>query len=989
VTEEGTAKLLDFGLAKLKDNLSNALSQWGPVSVGAADHGIAAIASLTQSSTTETVEAPPVGALASPAQPSLPPVVGINLGRRGDLGRAHTLPEALTSGRYPSIEPPAKSLTIDGSILGTPAYMAPEAWRGEVASGSTDVYSLGALLYELCSGQPPHDYESMDDIRKAATAMDVRPLAEVMPGVGRRFAAIVDRCLRRDPARRFASGEELQRELEALATELTIPTLRVMLRDSIRKRWALALIIAAALVVPPVAALSYFYRERAKQRRIAALVKNRRSVAVLGLAALSRSGRDDGFSAAFSELLSAELAIGERLRRVPAESVSRMKIDLRLAAAAVYDAETLRRIRQHLGADLVVIGSYEADAGHGERLRILIEVRDSQSGARLAASRVSGSPRELFELVTHTGSELRQQLGLGGLSSAQAAALRAVRPASPEVAELYAEGRDLLRHFDAVGARRLLEKAVAADPDYPLGHLALADVFTTLGYDEKAKASAKRAVEMSSNLPREDRYLIEARYREATKEWDKAISLYLSLWTFFPESLDIGLKLAGAQYSAGQLEAARATAQKLRQLPPPASQDPRLDILEAKAIADAGDSQVACTLLDHAARSGEAIGAPLFVARARLEKAYVLENLGQQEPALKEAELAKQLFTSAGDRGAAADAIMATSSAYTYQGDIARALTASQEAHELLLRIQNSPLTAANLCNMGILHTKKGNLELARARAEGGLLLSREIGLLESVGAGLIALGTISMLEANLDGAMQSFEQAETALAELGDPRMTAWVYWHMAQVMLLRGDLAAARKKHEAALAIREKSGLKGFAAESQAALAALALEERLPSEAEMRARAAARQFAEDRQADNEAWAQTVLAAALWAQGKRAEAEQAMERGRSLAANCQNLMIRLYVRRESAILKANQAELSQHELTATLAEAKAAGLVVESFESELAKLRIMLESSHGKGLNQQILLLANKAAHRGLGLIAQKATAMIQLNNNESNRRD
>lgn len=155
------------------------------------------------------------------------------------------------------------------------------------------------------------------------------------------------------------------------------------------------------------------------------------------------------------------------------------------------------------------------------------------------------------------------------------------------------------------------------------------------------------------------------------------------------------------------------------------------------------------------------------------------------------------------------------------------------------------------------------------------------------------------------------------------------------------------------------------------------------------MRARAAARQFAEDRQADNEAWAQTVLAAALWAQGKRAEAEQAMERGRSLAANCQNLMIRLYVRRESAILKANQAELSQHELTATLAEAKAAGLVVESFESELAKLRIMLESSHGKGLNQQILLLANKAAHRGLGLIAQKATAMIQLNNNESNRRD
>src|SRR5262249_39390653 len=141
------------------------------------------------------------------------------------------------------------------------------------------------------------------------------------------------------------------------------------------------------------------------------------------------------------------------------------------------------------------------------RLRIRIVVEDVQSGAQLAAAEVRGTQGELFSLVTKMGSDLRQQLGVGDLSSAHAAALHAVRPASPSVALLYAEGRDRLRHFDAAAARKLLEKVIASDPDYGLGHLAMADVFTALGYDEKAKLEAKRAFELCTNLPREERYL--------------------------------------------------------------------------------------------------------------------------------------------------------------------------------------------------------------------------------------------------------------------------------------------------------------------------------------------------------------------------------------------------------------------------------------------------------------------------------------------------
>ena len=78
--------------------------------------------------------------------------------------------------------------------MGTPLYMAPEVWRAEPASFRSDIYSLGALLYHLCSGHPPHDRGQMQDLRSAALDSDARPLAEVC-AVEPRFAAAIDRCL--------------------------------------------------------------------------------------------------------------------------------------------------------------------------------------------------------------------------------------------------------------------------------------------------------------------------------------------------------------------------------------------------------------------------------------------------------------------------------------------------------------------------------------------------------------------------------------------------------------------------------------------------------------------------------------------------------------------------------------------------------------------------------------------------------------------------
>jgi serine/threonine protein kinase/formylglycine-generating enzyme required for sulfatase activity len=110
-------------------------------------------------------------------------------------------------------------LTGHGAIMGTPLYMAPELWDGERASFRSDVYALGALLYMLCTGHPPHQGATTAELRASARGRDARPLAQLVPSVDPRFAAIVDRCLRRDPARRLGSGNEVRAALMELTPE--------------------------------------------------------------------------------------------------------------------------------------------------------------------------------------------------------------------------------------------------------------------------------------------------------------------------------------------------------------------------------------------------------------------------------------------------------------------------------------------------------------------------------------------------------------------------------------------------------------------------------------------------------------------------------------------------------------------------------------------------------------------------------------------------
>src|SRR5579885_3583355 len=240
-------------------------------------------------------------------------------------------------------------------------------------------------------------------------------------------------------------------------------------------------------------------------------------------------------------MMTTELAAGERLRTVSGENVARMKTDLALTDADSYAPETLRRIRTISGSDAVVLGSYVVVPSRaGGPIRVDLQIQDTGSGATLFRDRVVGTEEALLRVVAQAGSLLRSSLGVPDLSGESAKQVQASLPSSPDAARLYAQGIEKVRVYDA------------ADPGNALVQSALAVAWGQLGYEQKAREAAKKALELASGLSREEHLTIEARYNESVHNYDRAAEIYRSLQEFFPDNPDYALRLAGTQTTAGR-----------------------------------------------------------------------------------------------------------------------------------------------------------------------------------------------------------------------------------------------------------------------------------------------------------------------------------------------------------------------------------------------------------------------------------------------------
>ena len=709
----------------------------------------------------------------------------------------------------------------------------------------------------------------------------------------------------------------------------------------------------------------------------------RRSVAVLGFKNLSGDAQEAWLSTALSDWLMTELTAGEQLRAIPAEGVIRMKMELSLPDVDSLGKETLSRIRKNLGTDYVVVGSYaELGAESDGQIRLDLRLQDTQSGETVGTFSESGTEAHLLDLVSRTGEHLREKLGVRAVTKEEAAEVAIAVPSRAETAKLYSEGLAKLRIFDALTARELLTKAVTQEPDYAPSHAALATTLLHLGYDSQAVAEAKKAFDLSANLSRAERLLVEGRYREVSRDWDRAIEIYRALFDFFPDNLEYGLDLTRTEIDANKWKDALATVAALRALAAPLRDDPRIDLAENDAARSLGDTKRAEAALSRAAEKARAAGASLLLAKARREQAWLFENSGREDQVEAAVTEAMQLYVAAHDQLGVAAVATLEAIALERQGDYLGAKQKYEESLVIYRASGNKVSLGAEYDNLGDILLYLGDTAQAQRSYGQALTTYRDIGDKNGVALAKIGLGDVFLVLGRLSEAREMYQDALEICRQLGSRNRQAVALAGLGRVQQLEGATEDARKKEIEAVAMLEEVGNMSEAERVRMQMAELLLKTGKSFEAGETARRSINILEEKKAGRSAAIAKLVLAQALLAQGKIAEARPIAEQVMNVARHSRDQELQLRSETVAAHIdgvSGNSPDMTNsiRRLNRIISTAAASSFVEVAFEARLVAGELEIRGDRETS-GSRLQKLENDSSQSGYLLIARRASAAL-----------
>jgi len=426
---------------------------------------------------------------------------------------------------------PTRALTEEGRIVGTVAYMSPEQAEGMRVDARSDVFTLGIMLYELSTGERPFKGETTVSLLSSILKDHPRPLSEINTSLPRDLARIVDRCLMKDPARRFQSAMGLATELQTLKKDSdsgelpAVPSrsseaaVRTAAAHPGGRRFRIILVSAGIVAVAAIAvATTWMARTRqgapgaeADARRggpppAATSSDGRRKIVVLPFENLGTPD-DAYFAAGMTEEISSRLAAVGGLGVISRTS----------SMQYAKTGKTTKQIGAELGVDYVLEGTVRWEHGRpgSSRVRVTPQLVRVSDETQLWGDRYDREMEDIFAVQSEIAEQVVGKLGLAMDGGAASGGGTTAPPTSNlDAYQAYLKGKADSDHLSIdvdIQKRGIeaLETAVRLDPEFAQAWAQLSRAHTNMyhyrfDYSEdqlaRSRECADRALALQPDL---------------------------------------------------------------------------------------------------------------------------------------------------------------------------------------------------------------------------------------------------------------------------------------------------------------------------------------------------------------------------------------------------------------------------------------------------------------------------------------------------------
>ncbi len=418
-----------------------------------------------------------------------------------------------------------------GTVAGTLFYMSPEQVKGEKLDGRSDVWSVGAMLYELLAGRPPHagDYEAAV-LYSIANERPVPP-SEIDPGVSPELERVVLKALEKNPEDRYQSMDEILEDLRSIrsgdARKSEAPEAGLEKRPAgkTRRKTMYAALVSIAVLA---SALVVGNQNRVDTAPV--------SVAVLDF---ENSTGEEGFETILANLLTTDLAQTPNVRVLGRERMRELQEKLGIREV---DESKGFDLAKAAGVQMLISGKV---LRMGERFRVDASVYDvGTKDLLLARSETGVGPDAVFDMIDHLSSGIRKGMRvLPRWTISPEPSLSTLTTQSLDAYKLYSKGEEL-RDSDWEQAAAFMEQAAALDTTFAVAHMELALLYKHQLHDpQKAMQHALKAKELCADRsPKE--YLKSLIYESwVLGDWDTVIDYMKRYLELQPNDMRIQRRL--------------------------------------------------------------------------------------------------------------------------------------------------------------------------------------------------------------------------------------------------------------------------------------------------------------------------------------------------------------------------------------------------------------------------------------------------------------